>query len=117
MRKILILMAVMAFPAAAQEVSNAPGGVLRALDKTSGQAVDINMQAGQSRTYGSLEITMMECRYPSGNPAGNAFASLQITERGKPEALFSGWMISSAPALSAMEHQRYDVWVIRCTTS
>ncbi|MEO0381372.1 MAG: DUF2155 domain-containing protein, partial [Pseudomonadota bacterium] len=27
------------------------------------------------------------------------------------------WMIASAPALSAMEHARYDVWVMRCTTS
>lgn len=117
MWKYLAAMAFLAAPVSAQQVVNAPGGVLRALDKTSGQTVDIEMRAGQSRTYAALEITMMECRYPPGNPSGNAFAALEISEKGKPGTVFSGWMIASAPALSAMEHQRYDVWVIRCTTS
>ena len=66
---------------------------------------------------GSLQIVMKECRYPAGNPSGNAYAALEISENGKEGVLFSGWMIASAPALSALEHQRYDVWVIRCTTS
>jgi hypothetical protein len=30
------------------------------------------------------------------------------------EALFSGWMFASSPALSALEHPVYDVWVIDC---
>ena len=30
---------------------------------------------------------------------------------------FSGWMIASTPALSAMDHSRYDIWVMRCATS
>lgn len=113
----LILLVFVVSSVVAQQVTNAPGGILRALDKTSGQTVDIEMRAGQSRRYGPLDIAMMECRYPAGNPSGNAFAALEIREQGKPVPLFSGWMISSAPALSALEHQRYDVWVIRCTTS
>ena len=28
--------------------------------------------------------------------------------------LFSGWMYASSPAVSAMEHPVYDVWVIDC---
>ncbi len=117
MWKALILIGLLGSPLAAQEVTSAPGGVLRALDKTSGQTVDIEMRSGQTRQYAGLEIMMSDCRYPAGNPAGDAFAALQIREAGKAETLFSGWMIASTPALSAMEHQRYDVWVIRCTTS
>jgi len=60
---------------------------------------------------------MADCRYPAGNPSGNAYAALEVSEAGKAGTLFSGWMIASAPALSALEHSRYDVWVIRCTTS
>lgn len=107
----------LATPLAAQQASNATGGVLRALDKTSGQTTDFEMRAGQAFRMGSLQIVMKECRYPAGNPAGNAYAALEISENGKEGVLFSGWMIASAPALSALEHQRYDVWVIRCTTS
>lgn len=114
---LLATIGMMAGPLAAQQVTNAPGGILRALDKTSGQTTDFEMRAGQAFRIGSLQIVMQECRYPAGNPSGNAYAGLEISENGKSGVLFSGWMIASAPALSALEHQRYDVWVIRCTTS
>ena len=32
----------------------------------------------------------------------------------RPVRLFSGWMFASSPALSALEHPVYDVWVIGC---
>ena len=117
MWKYLILSAFLGTAVVAQEVSNAPGGVLRTLDKTSGDTVDIEMRVGQAREVGSLRVVMKECRYPAGNPSGNAYASLEISETGKEGVLFSGWMIASSPALSALEHRRYDVWVIRCITS
>lgn len=117
MRKILMLLALAAAPATAQEVASAPGGVLRALDKMSGHSVDIELEAGAGYRLGQLEIYMNECRYPADDPSGNAFASLEIVESETEKSLFSGWMIASSPALNALEHQRYDVWVIRCTTS
>ena len=117
MWKYLTLLAFLAWPLAAQEVTNAPAAQLRALDKTSGNTLDIEMRVGEERRLGSLRIVMSECRYPAGNPSGNAYALMEISEMGKTGTLFSGWMIASAPALSAMEHRRYDVWVIRCTTS
>jgi hypothetical protein len=115
--KCLTLLSLLAAPVAAQQVTSAPGGVLRALDKTSGQTTEIEMLSGQSATLGNLQIVMSDCRYPAGNPSGNAYAALEISEKGKAGTVFSGWMIASSPALSAMEHQRYDVWVMRCTTS
>lgn len=33
-----------------------------------------------------------------------------------PDVIFSGWMFASSPALSALEHPVYDVWVIDCKT-
>jgi hypothetical protein len=34
-----------------------------------------------------------------------------------PASRFVGWMFASSPALSALEHAVYDVWVIDCTTA
>ncbi len=31
--------------------------------------------------------------------------------------IFVGWMIASAPALNALDHPRYDVWMLSCLTS
>lgn len=117
MWKPLIACCFLASAAAAQQVTSAPGGVLRALDKTSGDTTEIELRAGQMTTLGNLEIVLSECRYPVGNPSGDAFAALEVSERGRAGTVFSGWMIASAPALSAMEHRRYDIWVMRCTTS
>ncbi|MBQ0803583.1 MULTISPECIES: DUF2155 domain-containing protein [unclassified Sulfitobacter] len=117
MRKILIMLALLAAPVQAQQVTSANGAVLRALDKISGTTKDYEMVRGQIIRVGNLEVQMNDCRFPSGNPAGDAFAELEIREEASENRLFSGWMIASAPALSALEHPRYDIWVIRCTTS
>lgn len=102
---------------AQQEVTSATGAVLRALDKVSGEIVDIELAVGAVERFGRLNITLSDCRFPAGNPSGNAFAALEISETGREGTTFSGWMIAAAPALSAMDHARYDVWVMRCTTS
>ena len=99
------------------QTETATGAVLRGLDKFSGEVVDIELPAGRTVQFERLTITLTECRYPAGNPSGDAYAGLQIIEEGRESVVFSGWMIASAPALNPMEHARYDIWVMRCTTS
>ncbi|MEQ6247696.1 DUF2155 domain-containing protein [Sulfitobacter sp. HNIBRBA3233] len=103
--------------ASGQQTTNASGAILRALDKTSGNTVDVTVPSGKGARLGNLQIILNECRYPAGNPSGDAYASLEVSEVGRLGTVFSGWMIASAPALNPMEHQRYDIWVMRCTTS
>ncbi|ANT59567.1 hypothetical protein AYJ57_03810 [Salipiger sp. CCB-MM3] len=93
------------------------GATLRGLDKLTGKVTDIQLASGDSTQFGRIEIALGECRYPEGDRAGDAFAFLTIREAGKPDPAFRGWMIASSPALNPMDHQRYDVWVLRCTTS
>ncbi|MEP4194640.1 MAG: DUF2155 domain-containing protein [Aliishimia sp.] len=111
-------LALAAMPALAQQTTSlAPGALLRALDKVSGQITDIEMKTGDTQNFGRLTIHLNECRFPEGNRAGDAFAGLEIRDVTANEAVFEGWMIASAPALSALDHAQYDVWVIRCITS
>jgi hypothetical protein len=92
--------------------SSAPAANLRGLDKMSGESVDLSLETGSTAQFGYLQITLQDCRYPSDNPTGNAFAHLTI--QSKDEQVFDGWMVASSPALVALDHPRYDVWVIRC---
>lgn len=101
----------------AQRASEAPGAQMRGIDKITGEIYDITIGAGETAKLDRLNISLNSCRYPVGNPAGDAFASLDIFDSDEGAMVFSGWMIASSPALSALEHPRYDVWVIRCTTS
>lgn len=118
MTRLAAVLVCLALPGLAQEPTNkGAGAVLRALDKYSGDVVDIEMAVGTLARFGRLELILTECRYPIGNPSGDAFAGLQVRELGSEDVVFSGWMVASSPALNAMEHPRYDVWVLRCKTS
>lgn len=108
---------ILASPVLAQQATTGTGGQLRVLDKITGTVEDYDFTNGQTRQIGLLAVTMSECRYPSGNPSGDAYVLLNVFYNQEPDPVFRGWMIASAPGLNPMDHQRYDVWALRCTTS
>ncbi|WP_342741236.1 DUF2155 domain-containing protein [Tropicimonas isoalkanivorans] len=114
MRWVAVLL-LAAAPAMAQQATNsAPGGELRLLDKVTGVTTDIRLSRGETRPFGRLGITMGECRYPAENPNSDAFGWVEIRDESIDRPAFSGWMIASSPALHALDHPRYDVWLLRC---
>ncbi|MEM1351727.1 MAG: DUF2155 domain-containing protein [Pseudomonadota bacterium] len=117
LRAVALVLAVSAPAAAQQAVTEASGVQLRGVDRINGETFDVVVPAGQTATLERIAVTLRSCRYPVGNPAGDAFAALEISDNETGRQLFSGWMIASSPALSAMDHPRYDIWVMRCTTS
>jgi len=106
-------------PVMAQDTQTATGtgAVLRVLDKINAETGDLRIANGGGDVMWRMQVELGECRYPAGNPSGDAFAFVTLRIAGQAEPLFRGWMIASAPALNALDHPRYDVWVIRCTTS
>lgn len=116
--KPLLVLALSLWPSvgSSQDVAEAPGGTLRWLDKISGITKDVEMAVGETQQHGRLSITLDDCRYPVNDPASNAFAHLTISDSLQDAPVFMGWMIATSPALSALDHARYDVWVLRCKT-
>lgn len=103
--------------AEAEPASVADDGVsLRALDRVSGAVVDFDLAPGQTKQLGYIQVTLTECRYPVNNPSGDASAYLTVRNASTLDVAFAGWMIASSPALNALDHPRYDVWVLRCIT-
>ena len=91
--------------------------VLRGLDKISGIVTDIDLAIGEQSLFADrLTITLQDCRFPESDPASNAYAYLTIDDKLRDAPIFQGWMIAASPALNALDHARYDVWVLRCTT-
>jgi len=100
--------------AAAQTIASSDGVYLRGLDKISGATTDLAIAVGESVSFGRMDIALIACRYPVDEAASEAYAFLEITDETRGERLFYGWMIASSPALNALDHARYDVWVIGC---
>jgi hypothetical protein len=93
--------------------------ILRGLDKVTGRAIDVAAPVGVPVRFGSLTITARYCYTvpPEEPPETNAFLQIDDGRPGEaPKRVFSGWMFASTPALSALEHPVYDVWVITCRT-
>ncbi len=92
------------------------GAILRGLDRINGVYKDIEIAPGEIYNYERLSIELLECRYPEGQTTTEAFANVKIRDLREDLATFAGWMFASSPALSALDHPRYDVWVLRCKT-
>jgi hypothetical protein len=93
--------------------------ILRGLDKITGRAIDVAAPVGVAVQFGSLAITVRYCYTvpPEEPPETSAFLQIDDGKPGKPKKrVFSGWMFASTPALNALEHPVYDVWVITCKT-
>ena len=115
MRVVAALLCLsLAAPALAQSVASGSRAVLRGLDKHSGQTTDLPVEVGAAVEYGRMRIDLLACRYPADNPEADAFAFLTISDLRNGERLFQGWMMASAPALNALDHGRFDVWVLSC---
>ena len=114
--KRMVVLVLMLLPtlAGAQDMASAPGGTVRLLDKVTGRVWDLSLSRGQSAAQGRVTVQLDECRYPRDNPAADAQAHLTVMETAAGKPLFAGWMLASSPALSAMDHPRYDVWVLSC---
>ncbi len=114
MAAILALVVALASPAAAQVYDDSDGAMLRFLDRLTSETGDVTLSRGQAAEFGRLVVRLDSCRYPAENPASDASAHLTVMDGTTQTEVFSGWMVASSPALSALDHPRYDVWVLSC---
>ncbi len=98
-----------------QETLQASEVALRGLDTLNGTTQDMVLEVGDTVRYGYLDITADTCRVPADEPQADAYAFLRIRDIREETPRFSGWMFASSPALSALDHPRYDVWVLSCS--
>lgn len=100
------------------EMNDYPIVKLQSLDKITARTMVFEAKVGSTIKFGPIYIKIQACRKapPIEKPESASF--LQIWENvppdNKPQWIFSGWMFASSPALSAMDHPVYDVWVIDC---
>lgn len=113
---LAVLAAVVAGPSAGAERYHT--AILQGLDKVTGRVSTIEAPVGETVRFGALEIIARTCdkRPPEETPESAAFVDIWEVRPGEPAiSLFRGWMFASSPALSAMEHPVYDVWVLDCS--
>lgn len=103
-------------PAVANYLS-ADTTILRWLDKVTGRVSTLEARVGDTVAIGTLSIQVYTCmtRPPEETPESAAFLKIMDRQSDRSNVeVFSGWMFASSPALSAMDHAVYDVWILDC---
>jgi len=105
--------------AAAANMTPEPIAVMQGLDKIAARVSRFEAPVGKTVRFGTLSITVRDCEKsaPEDRPENAAFVEIDERRSGEaPARRFSGWMFSSSPALSALEHPIYDVNLLECKT-
>ena len=135
LRTLGLAVSVLAVTSPATALEPRTGVVLRALDKITGNSIDLDSRIGETIEFGRLEITVRACFQapPEDTPESAAYLEVESTtpedrerlpggqdgdtETASDANIFSGWMFASSPGLNALDHPTYDVWVISCKTA
>ncbi|MEL6218072.1 MAG: DUF2155 domain-containing protein [Pseudomonadota bacterium] len=100
------------------ETAARSGARLRQLDKMTGATETFELTTGEDAEFGRLRVHLAACEAPEDNADKGTRAHLTVWDLKTPDKpAFAGWMFADSPALSAMDHPRFDLWVIACTTS
>ncbi|MBL0317691.1 MAG: DUF2155 domain-containing protein [Alphaproteobacteria bacterium] len=93
------------------------GAVLRTLNKITARSSEYKIPLHQVLKFGNLDITVRSCWHAPADelPDNKALIEIWDNEPGKdPVRIFFGWMFSSTPSISGLEHPVYDVVVKEC---
>ena len=95
------------------------GAQFSALDKITARIERLELNLNDEEVLGSLTIILKSCqnRPPDYLPESAAYVEIYDKLNKNYEEgtlIFSGWMFSSSPAISALEHPIYDIFLISC---
>lgn len=106
-------------PAHAERISNSVA-VFSGIDKITGRITEFDVYIDETVQFGALQVTPKVCYSRDETEAQkiDAFVEVdEITLDRKIRRIFSGWMFADSPALNAVEHAIYDVWLKDCKQS
>ena len=113
------VLCLIAGPAVAETIAN-PVAAFSGLDKITGRITNFDVYIDETVQFGALQITPRVCysRPPTEPQRTSVFLEVdQVSLKGTVTRIFTGWMFADSPALHAVDHAVYDIWLIDCKQS
>lgn len=121
MRRFLAILVLALLPAQAMAATIAnPVAVFAGLDKITGRIITFDVYIDETVQFGALQMTPRVCytRPPNETQRTSSFVEVdQVSLRANVTRIFTGWMFAESPALNAIDHAVYDIWLVDCKTS
>ena len=95
------------------------GAQFSALDKITARIQKLEIHLNEEEVLGSLTIILKSCQNRPPDYLPESAAYIEIYDKlnqnyDDGNLIFSGWMFSSSPAISALEHPIYDISLTSC---
>ena len=93
---------------------------LQILDKITSKVKVLEIKINETINYKSLNIEIFTCYKTPPEEIPEDFVLLRIQDfmiPNKNKLIYQGWMISSSPATTPLEHPIYDLWLKNCKIS
>ncbi len=93
---------------------------LQAMDKITGRVSEIDVPVNGLANFGTFSILVRKCVTKSAEETPENTAFIDVVDNyqtANPVNISKGWMFSSTPALNAVEHPIYDIWLLKCYNS
>ena len=116
---LFVAAALLATPAMAETISN-PIAAFSGLDKITGRITNVDVYIDETVQFGALQITPRVCytRPATETQRTSVFLEVdQVSLKGGTQRIFTGWMFADSPALNAIDHPVYDIWLVDCKQS
>lgn len=113
---LALLAALAAGSADAARISNKVA-VFSGIDKITGRTTTFDVYIDETVQFGALQVTPKVCYSRDDTEAQriDAFVEVdEITLDRKIRRIFTGWMFADSPALNAIEHPIFDIWLKDC---
>jgi hypothetical protein len=114
---IALAASALAGPAVRAERIDNRVAVFAALDKVTARTSKFEVPLNETHKFGALKVTPRVCysRPPTEQPKTTSFVEVtEIELDGEERPIFTGWMFAESPALNAVEHPVFDVWLTGC---
>ena len=87
---------------------------IRAIDRITGRSFKLKVPINTEVTFSNLVLNIKYCyKNPIDKEIEN-FAYLIVKDKLLNKLIFQGWMFSSSPSLSSLEHPVNDIWLLNC---
>ena len=90
---------------------------IQILDKITARVKTLEIEVSNSIQFESLNIEIYACFKKPPEEVPEDFVLLRIYDvmsQKDKELIYQGWMISSSPATTPLEHPIYDLWLKDC---
>ena len=87
------------------------------LDKISNKLIEKTITVNETDSIATLNIKVYSCftEPPNEIPENYVLIDVEDNFKGEEESIYRGWMISSSPDVTPLEHPIYDLWLLGCS--